>query len=88
VLTVVNPRSGIVPPSAVLPVHEAFAATDKHVLTYPGDAGVVVGHLGVLVGRNAHRHLWPRILGWLDTVSAAPQTRAATVATPAPAGGR
>jgi polyhydroxyalkanoate synthase len=70
VLTVVNPRSGIVPPAAVLPVHDAFAATDKRVLPYTGDTGVVVQHLGVLVGRNAHRVLWQRILAWLDTVTA------------------
>jgi poly[(R)-3-hydroxyalkanoate] polymerase subunit PhaC len=88
VLTVVNPQSGIVPPSAVLAVHDAFAGTDKRVLTYSGDSGVVVQHLGVLVGRNAHRLLWPRILGWLDNVSAASQTSAAPVVTPAPARGR
>jgi polyhydroxyalkanoate synthase len=71
VLTVVNPRSSIVPPSAVLPVHDAIAAGDKQVLPYAGDTGVVVQHLGILVGRNAHRLLWPRILDWLQTVSAA-----------------
>jgi polyhydroxyalkanoate synthase len=88
VLTVVNPRSGIVPPSAVLPVHEAFAATDKQVLPYLGDTGVVVQHLGVLVGRNAHRLLWPGILGWLDTVTAAARAVSAPVATPGAARGR
>jgi polyhydroxyalkanoate synthase len=71
VLTVVNPHSRIVPPSAILPVHDAIAATDKRVIPYAGDTGVVVQHLGVLVGRNAHRLLWPRILGWLETVTTA-----------------
>jgi polyhydroxyalkanoate synthase len=41
------------------------------VLEYGGDTGVVVQHLGVLVGRNAHRILWPRILAWLDSATAA-----------------
>jgi polyhydroxyalkanoate synthase len=69
VLAVVAPHSRVVPPSAVLPVHAAFATADKQVLEYGGDTGVVVQHLGVLVGRNAHRTLWPRILGWLDSVA-------------------
>ena len=70
VLTVVAPHSRVVPPSAVLPVHASFGATDKQVLEYGGDTGVVVQHLGVLVGRNAHRTLWPRILAWLDSAAA------------------
>jgi polyhydroxyalkanoate synthase subunit PhaC len=86
VLTVVNPRSGMVPPAAVLPVHDAIAATDKRVLPYAGDTGVVVQHLGVLVGRNAHRLLWPRILDWLDTVTATAAT--GTSALPARRGER
>jgi polyhydroxyalkanoate synthase subunit PhaC len=69
VLTVVAPHSRVVPPSAVLPVHLAFAAAEKQVLEYGGDAGVVVQHLGVLVGRNAHRTLWPQILAWLDSAA-------------------
>ena len=71
VLTVVAPHSRVVPPSAVLPVHASFAATEKQVLEYGGDTGVVIQHLGVLVGRNAHRILWPRILAWLDSATAA-----------------
>ena len=66
VLTVVAPHSQVVPPSAVLAVHDAFTAAGKQVLEYHGDTGVVVQHLGVLVGRNAHRTLWPQILSWLD----------------------
>jgi polyhydroxyalkanoate synthase len=69
-LTVVDPRSRIVPPSAVLPVHHAVATDDKRILEYRGDTGVVIQHLGILVGRNAHRLLWPNILDWLDTVAA------------------
>jgi poly[(R)-3-hydroxyalkanoate] polymerase subunit PhaC len=68
-LTVVDPRSRIVPPSAVLPVHDAAATWDKPILEYRGDTGVVIQHLGVLVGRNAHRLLWPQILDWLHAVT-------------------
>jgi polyhydroxyalkanoate synthase subunit PhaC len=60
--TVVAPRSAVIPPGSVVPVHEAAAATDRILLEYPGDVGVALQHVGVLVGRRAHRDLWPRIL--------------------------
>jgi polyhydroxyalkanoate synthase len=86
-LTVVNPRSPIVPPSAVLPVHHAVATTDKQILQYRGDTGVVIQHLGVLVGRNAHRLLWPHILDWLQTVASTPGQQPATRIRPRPVAG-
>ena len=60
--TVVAPRSAVIPPGSVVPVHEAAAAPDKLLLEYRGDVGVALQHVGVLVGRNAHRDLWPGIL--------------------------
>jgi polyhydroxyalkanoate synthase subunit PhaC len=60
--TVFAPRSAVIPPSSVVPVHEAAAAPDKLLLEYRGDVGVALQHVGVVVGRGAHRDLWPRIL--------------------------
>jgi polyhydroxyalkanoate synthase len=60
--TVYAPRSAVIPPSSVVPVHEAATSTDKLLLEYGGDVGVALQHVGVLVGRTAHRDLWPRIL--------------------------
>jgi len=60
--TVFAPRSAVIPPDSVVPVHEAAAAPDKLLLEYAGDVGVALQHVGVLVGRRAHRDLWPRIL--------------------------
>jgi polyhydroxyalkanoate synthase len=65
-LHVVNPRSRVVPPSAVLPVHEQAPTSDKPLHWYPGEWGVGLQHLGGLVGRRAHAQLWPKILAWLD----------------------
>lgn len=65
-LNVVDPASRVVPPRSVLPFHEAAASREKAVLEYHGDSGVLLQHVGVLVGRNAHRELWPAVLGWLD----------------------
>ena len=60
--TVFAPHSAVIPPSSVVPVHEAAASPDKLLLEYGGDVGVALQHVGVLVGRTAHRDLWPRIL--------------------------
>jgi polyhydroxyalkanoate synthase len=64
-LVVADPRCLIIPPQAVLPFVEAAGATDKRLLWYEGDVGVAIQHLGMLIGRNAHRQLWPEILHWV-----------------------
>lgn len=65
-LSVIDPRSKLIPPAAVLPFHEAAASPRKQVLHYEGDIGVNLQHVGVLVGRSAHARLWPAIFDWLD----------------------
>src|SRR3546814_19992939 len=65
ILGVVNPRSAIIPPESILPALRAMPSRDKRVLRYDGATGVALQHVGVLVGRNAHRHLWPAVLRWL-----------------------
>lgn len=64
-LSVVDPRSKLIPPAAVLPFHEAAASPRKEVLHYAGDVGVNLQHVGVLVGRSAHARLWPAVFAWL-----------------------
>jgi polyhydroxyalkanoate synthase len=64
-LSVVDPRSKLIPPAAVLPFHDAAACSHKQVLHYEGDIGVNLQHVGVLVGRNAHARIWPAIFDWL-----------------------
>jgi polyhydroxyalkanoate synthase len=66
VLSVIDPRSRIVPPASILPFHDALAVRrDARLLRYEGDVGVALQHVGVLVGRGAHRLLWPQILDWV-----------------------
>jgi polyhydroxyalkanoate synthase len=67
--TVFAPRGAVIPPSSVVPVHEAAASADKLLLRYGGDVGVALQHVGVLVGRTAHRDLWPRILDRLGATA-------------------
>ena len=62
----VTPRHCEVAPSeATLPVLETFGTRDREVLWYEGDRGVALQHLGMLVGPNAHRELWPRLIAWI-----------------------
>jgi polyhydroxyalkanoate synthase len=65
ILAVVDPRSRIVPPMSVLPFLEAANTADTRVLEHESETGVSLRHVGVLVGRRAHRELWPRILDWV-----------------------
>jgi polyhydroxyalkanoate synthase len=49
----------------VLPFHAAAGSAEKGLFWYEGDVGVSLQHVGMLVGRNAHRHLWPELAGWM-----------------------
>ena len=64
-LSVIDPWSRVVPPGSILPFHDAVPNRAKRVLRYRGDTGVALQHVGVLVGRRAHRELWPEILAWM-----------------------
>jgi polyhydroxyalkanoate synthase len=70
-LCVVDPKCRVVPPAAVLPFVEAAASRQKTVLSYEGDVGVALRHVGPLVGRNAHALLWPRIGEWIARIGGA-----------------
>jgi polyhydroxyalkanoate synthase len=66
-ISVVDPRSKVIPLESVVPFNEATASPRKLVLHYGGDVGVNLQHVGVLVGRNAHAQLWPAIFDWLES---------------------
>ncbi len=65
-VSVVDPRSRVIPWNAVVPFHEAAASERKCLLRYGGDIGVNLQHVGVLVGAGAHARIWPAIFDWLD----------------------
>lgn len=68
-LSVVDPRSTVIPPQSILPFHEAAGSVSKQVLHYNGDVGVGIQHVGILVGNNAHAEVWPRIFTWLSRLA-------------------
>ncbi|MGI9382078.1 MAG: alpha/beta fold hydrolase [Methyloligellaceae bacterium] len=65
-LAVVNAADDIVPMASVLPFLKATRGNDISVLTYDGETGVGLQHLGILLGRNAHAQIWPEILAWIN----------------------
>jgi len=64
-LCVLDSRCPLVPPAAVLPFVQSTASREKTLLYYGGDIGVALQHVGPLVGRHAHRLLWPQIVAWM-----------------------
>ena len=66
-LTVLNPYARVIPPESIVPFHQAAGGSRKQLIRYRGDRGVALQHVGMLVGRNAHRFLWPVVLDWLTT---------------------
>lgn len=65
-VSVIDPRSKVIPEAALRPFHEAAASERKLLLHYEGDIGVNLQHVGVLVGNSAHARIWPAIFDWLD----------------------
>jgi polyhydroxyalkanoate synthase len=71
-VSVVDKHCAIVPPKAVIPFHQVVSSSDKTILWYEGDIGVSLQHVGMLVGRNAHQHLWPEIIRWIRSRQSLP----------------
>ena len=65
ILAVLDPRSRIVPASSVEAYRTRTRSKDVRFIDYDGDAGVMIQHVGVLVGENAHRLIWPQIQAWV-----------------------
>ena len=69
VLAVVDPLSRLVPPRSTIPFLERTRGAWTVLQHRDEDAGIALRHVGPLVGRKAHRDLWPEILRWANAVS-------------------
>jgi polyhydroxyalkanoate synthase len=65
-LAVVNSADDVAPLISLKPFAAAMAKTVQ-IIEYPGELGVCLQHLGILVGRHAQAHVWPEILSWLKS---------------------
>jgi polyhydroxyalkanoate synthase len=64
-LMVVNTSDEIAPPASVMPFIEGMGCRDVRLVEYPGETGVGLQHLAVLVGRQAFARVWPEIMSWV-----------------------
>jgi polyhydroxyalkanoate synthase len=63
-----EPSSSIVPPESVIEFYHAAGSRDKELMSYFGDTGVALKHVGALVGDSAHRRIWPQAFDWMGRV--------------------
>lgn len=62
IAAIVDRQSRVVPSSSAL-----APLADPIVFHYQPEIGVGLQHVGPLVGRRAHKELWPQILSWIET---------------------
>jgi polyhydroxyalkanoate synthase subunit PhaC len=65
-LAVVNTADEVAPPASLKPFADAMPKNVR-IIEYPGELGVCLQHLGVLVGQDARAHIWPEIISWLKS---------------------
>ena len=66
-LAVVNTADEVAPLASIKRFTDAISARNVRIIEYPGEVGVCLQHLGILVGRQAHAGVWPEIISWFDT---------------------
>jgi polyhydroxyalkanoate synthase subunit PhaC len=65
-LAVVNTADEVAPLASLKPFADAMAK-NMRIIEYPGERGVCLQHLGILVGRQAQARVWPEIISWLKS---------------------
>jgi polyhydroxyalkanoate synthase len=77
---VVNAADDVAPLVSVKRFTDAMPAGNARIIECPGEAGVALQHLAILIGRRAHAEVWPQIISWLgahSSIGAASPQRAA-----------
>jgi polyhydroxyalkanoate synthase len=64
-LAVVNTADAVAPRQSIAPFIDAMPAGDIRLIEYPGETGVGLQHLAILVGRHAHAKVWPEVISWV-----------------------
>ncbi len=65
-LVVANTADDVAPLASVKPFADAMPTKDVRVIEYPGEIGVCLQHLGILIGPEARARVWPEIISWID----------------------
>jgi polyhydroxyalkanoate synthase len=66
-LAVINTADEVALLGSVKPFIDAMPTGDARIIEYPGENGVCLQHLGILIGREAHTQVWPHITSWIDS---------------------
>jgi polyhydroxyalkanoate synthase subunit PhaC len=68
-LAAVNMSDDVAPLTSVKPFLDAMPKANGRIIDYPGEVGVCLQHLSMLVGRQARAQVWPQIISWLRSQS-------------------
>ena len=66
ILAVINAADEVAPLGSVKPFLDAMPKRDTRIIEYPGEVGVCLQHLGILIGRKACALVWPKIISWIE----------------------
>lgn len=69
-LAVVNAADEVAPPQSVRAFINAMPRSMGRILEFPGESGVSLQHLAILIGRKARELVWPEITSWMGRVAA------------------
>ncbi len=65
-LAVVNTNDAVAPAASLDPIRHVLSPGRVRMIEYPGETGVGLQHLGILVGREALARIWPEIVSWIE----------------------
>ena len=65
-LAVVNTDDEVAPLASVRPFLDTMQKRNVRVIAFPGEIGVCLQHLGILVGSAARARVWPDIVAWIE----------------------
>jgi polyhydroxyalkanoate synthase subunit PhaC len=63
----VNVDDPVAPIGSVKPFIDDMPTKDVRIVEIPGETGVCLQHLGVLIGRRTRAAVWPEIISWMDS---------------------
>ena len=66
-LATVNVADDVAPLVSVKPFIDAMPIQDVRIVEVPGEMGVCLQHLGILIGRETRAVVWPKIISWMDS---------------------
>lgn len=66
-LATVNVADDVAPLVSVKPFIDAMPIRDVRIVEVPGEMGVCLQHLGILIGRETRAVVWPKIISWMDS---------------------